>query len=525
MRKTCSLFCALLVLASTLGAKAHAQTFSEAELAYMPATKQIELFKAGVITPLQVLEAQIARVAAYNGPLKKDTREELQNYLTFNGKVNALCFERFAEARKAAKKAGERYRKGTARPLEGITVGVKNENEVKDWRVDNGSVLTKDNPVCPGNGAIIDKLEDAGAIFVFSTTVPEFYLSSMTWSKLYGVTRNPWNGFYGAGGSSGGSGAALAAGFCTLATGSDMGGSIRIPASMNGVYGFKPPFGRVPTSNISYETLGPLTRTFGDLVLMQNVLNGPSPKVMSSLRPRVEYPAGYEPLRGAKVAVCHFPNWIEGGLDRETKAAMDATVANLKAAGVQVDVIKLEWRARDFLDPFFMGLMSTSMYEIIEAARGKDLSKLCPYSEDVFKQQAQFGPKRLIEADTMQNAMHTEVQKRIFEKGYTALIMPNMATPHVPAELDATPETKAVANGRLIRNSMENCLTPIWNLLCAYPVISVPVGLSSKNVPIGLQVVGNTYDDLAAFRVASAISSVMPQLYSGGMFPDFRNAK
>ena len=259
MKKT--IWMAVMMLSAVIVSAAQPK-FTQKELAYMPATAQIALFKAGIITPSDVLEAQIAQVKKYNGVYNTKRRDLEKELKTFNaGKINAICFDRFAEARKAAKAAAERYRNGTARRLEGVTVGVKNENNVVGWRVDMGSLVLKDVPPCDDDCPLIERLKSEGAILVFSTTVPELYVSCMTWSRLYGVTRNPWNLAYGVGGSSGGSGAALAAGFCTLATGSDMGGSIRIPSSMNGVYGFKPPFGRVPTSEIAYETLGPLDRT------------------------------------------------------------------------------------------------------------------------------------------------------------------------------------------------------------------------------------------------------------------------
>lgn len=226
-------------------------------LAYLTAVEQIQYFREGALSPVDVLTAQIERINKYNGPLNTSGRE-LKDYLKFNGQVNAVTYEHFGQAMQAAKEAEKRYKSGSARGLEGVTVAVKDENDVRGWRVTMGSVLLQDAPPAGENAAIIDMLLSEGAILHIQTTVPELYIHSQTWSRLWGVTRNPWNLHYAVGGSSGGSGAALAAGFTTLATGSDMGGSIRIPASLCGLYGFKAPFGRVPTSETTFETLGPL---------------------------------------------------------------------------------------------------------------------------------------------------------------------------------------------------------------------------------------------------------------------------
>jgi len=527
MRKKYTLFVTLLfalICFVPASEAAGRNRFTQEELAYMPAVQQIKLFKSGTITPTDVLEAQIARVKKYNGPINSK-REELKDYLTFNGKVNALCFERFDEARVAAKEAEKRYKNGTARPIEGVTVGVKNENAVVGWRVDWGTLLLKDAPLCTEDCAIIDNLKNAGAILVFSTTIPEFYIHSMTWSKLYGVTRNPWNLYYGVGASSGGSCAALAAGFCTLATGSDMGGSIRIPSSMCGVYGFKPPFGRVPTSDIAYETLGPLTRTFDDLVLMQNVLCGPSPKVHASLRPKLEYPAEYSSVKGQKIAVCYFKDWYEGGCDKEVIAAMDKAVKELKDAGAQVDVIDIDWKAKESMPTFIKALMSTEMYELVEVTEGADKSKLCSYTNKIFGKVADVGPKKLIAATEMMKRWHKDIQTKVFTKGYIALVMPTLATPYFPADYEASPDKMAKINGQDAKGNGVTLLTPVWNLLNRYPVVDVPMTIAAKNVPVGLQVVGNTFDDLQALRVASALSKQNKQLYKDGMYPDFRNEK
>ena len=149
---------------------------------------------------------------------------------------------------------------------------------------------------------MIDKLAEAGAVVSIQTTVPEMMFHAATWSYLWGITRNPWNLHETPGGSSGGSAAALAAGFCTLATGSDMGGSIRIPASLCGLYGFKPPFGRVAPAPDSYDLVaaaeGPLARGFTDMALVQDVIAGPHPRSFVALRPKLDYPLTYPGIEG-----------------------------------------------------------------------------------------------------------------------------------------------------------------------------------------------------------------------------------
>lgn len=220
--------------ASIPAASAMAREGSDAALCYAPVVELIAAFKAGRLSPVDLLQAQIKRIEEYN-PL-----------------INAITYKHFDEAMAEAKELEERYKKGTQRPLEGITVAFKDESERVGWRVTMGSLAYKDAPPAEENSAIIDALEAAGAVLHVQTTVPEFYLSASASTYAWGTTRNPWNLDYSPGGSSSGSGASLAAGFATLATGSDMGGSIRVPASQCGLYGFKAPFGRVATSEISY---------------------------------------------------------------------------------------------------------------------------------------------------------------------------------------------------------------------------------------------------------------------------------
>jgi aspartyl-tRNA(Asn)/glutamyl-tRNA(Gln) amidotransferase subunit A len=221
--------------------------------------------------------------------------------------INAFAETRYDEAMEAARAAEARYAGSgpPPRPLEGLPVAVKEEAPIAGQRNTLGSLPLRD-VVADHTAAFAQRILDAGGIVHARTTTPEFSCAPVTWSKLWGVTRNPWQTAYSPGGSSGGSAAALAAGSATLATGSDIGGSIRIPSSFCGVTGFKPPYGRVPEVEIfnldHYCHEGPLARTVADCALLENVIAGPHPHDVVSLRPKLEIPAELPPVAGRRLA-------------------------------------------------------------------------------------------------------------------------------------------------------------------------------------------------------------------------------
>src|SRR5436309_8481147 len=181
------------------------------------------------LSPVELLESVIARAESVEPT------------------VNAFAERRFEEARVAAKASAERYANdGPLGPLEGLPVALKEEAPVAGWRMRYGSLAVDE--VAKSTGPLAERILGSGALVHARTTTPEFSCTGYTHSKLGGVTRNPWNPAFAVGGSSGGSGASLASGTSLLASGSDIGGSIRLPASANGGVGVKPPHGRVPVA-------------------------------------------------------------------------------------------------------------------------------------------------------------------------------------------------------------------------------------------------------------------------------------
>ena len=486
---------------SSIGA-ATAAPPAESDPSYLPAAELLKRFRSGELSPVDVLEAQIKRIEG------------------LNAEVNCITYKHYDEARTAAQESAQRYKAGNPRALEGITVAVKDEYDVKGWITTMGSLRLENAAPARGDGAVIDMLRKAGAVLHIQTTVPEFYVWMTTASRLWGVTRNPWNLAYSPGGSSGGSGSALAAGFTTLALGSDMGGSIRLPSSLCGLYGYKPPFGRVPTSEIPYETDGPMARTFDDLNLFIQVISGPHPLVHSSLRPKLDYPNTYGPVDGWKIA--YDPMKGISSLDPPVAEAMEKAIGVLKGVGVRVETIDLGFAAAD-LNVYMPGLFSTSMGSMLTEA-AKDMDKLAPYTRQVIeKMTVNSGPDAANATDMLLADYHTRVQEKVFGQGFNALIAPVMATALVPAEHGLKPETDAVLIDGQPVTGLGFAATWPWNLLGRYPVVAAPAEIGPGNMPIGFQIIGNTFDDLTAFQLASAYASAAPPLFSGEAFPDFRD--
>jgi amidase len=498
--------CMATLSAAAVSDFAVAQTPGD-ELCYMPAAKLLALFRARQLSPVEVLMAQIARAQ------------------TVNRQVNCFTYTHFDEALAAARAAEKRWLKGDARPLEGIVVSIKDEDTVAGWPMTAGSIAMKDNKATE-NTPVVDKLLAAGAVLHAQTTAPEFWSISLTWSKLWGVTRNPWNLYVTVGGSSGGSGASLAAGLATLATGSDMGGSIRIPASMNGVYGFKAPHGRVPLDAgaeiMPQGTSGPLARSLEDLALFQSVINGPHPRQLSALRPQMQYPTSYPGIRGWKIAYSFDQGWAV--LDPDVRRNTETALKILEGQGAILQEVTLAWDPQRMRDALTKALLSTGMGELLQQIkaldRPEDLTSYGRYFLKLADQEA--GPTQLGEAQRYADELF-EQYDGLFDQGFRAFVCPTVTTPRVPADFDFT-ASKLFVDGKEVDPLAGWILTPPFNLMYTIPVVNVPSGLAANRVPTGLQIAARSYDDLAAFQVASAYAEAAPRLFTGDLLPDFRNA-
>jgi Asp-tRNA(Asn)/Glu-tRNA(Gln) amidotransferase A subunit family amidase len=464
------------------------------DLCYLPATEALRLFRERRLSPVELMAAVIARAEAVEPT------------------VNALCVTYFDEALEAARRAEDSYmgHGNPPRPLTGIPVGIKDEMPIAGQLCSGGSLLHKDL-IADGTAVVAQRILAAGGIVHARTTTPEFSCAGFTHSRLWGVTRNPWNPDYAVGGSSGGSAAALASGAATLATGSDIGGSIRLPASFNGVVGFKPPFGRVPEEapyNLDqYCHEGPLARTVADCALFENVISGPHSDDLVCVAPKLEIPDQLEGIEGMRVALVVAPG--DWPLDPDVAANTRAAGQAFGEAGAVVEEVELAIRREDVVSAMlvhFGAIFAADILQDVEAHR----ALATPYAIHMAERSAAafrevgFGRGLQLEADIL--AKIAEVLEE-----HELLVLPTVVTRGFAAGDDYVDHGLTVG-GEELPEYFHAFLTPLFNIASRCPVLNVPSGFADNGVPTGLQIVGRPYEDVSVFRAGAAYERLRPWL-------------
>lgn len=464
---------------------------SDADLCYLTAEEAISAFKSRDLSPVELMRAVIARC------------EEV------NPKLNAITYTHFDRALEQARAAEQRYasNNGSARPLEGIPLAIKDLHPVA------GEICTWGSKVFEGVRAddtvpIVERLLEAGAILHIQTTSPEFAHTGHTHSPLWGATRNPWNVEYNCGGSSGGSAAAVAAGMTLLADGDDGGGSIRIPSSACGVFGFKPPFGRnpgrlLPTNLDWIFHLGPITRSVGDAILMQNVMSGPHPKDAATLKPKLEIPTQLGDVKGWKIAFSMDLGYFE--VDEEVKRNTLEAVEVFRSLGATVEEVDLDWNYASY-DAWI-----THWEGVFASVAGQHLPRwqyeMDPYVRKLLHRGMGHSYTRVKQTEFVRAEMYDKLGP-IMET-HQLLLCPTTAVPSVPLwHRCDDPEFKI--NGKHVDAMIQWCMTYPFNLISQCPVATVPSGFASSGVPTGLQIVGRTYEDISVLQAAKAYERARP---------------
>jgi Asp-tRNA(Asn)/Glu-tRNA(Gln) amidotransferase A subunit family amidase len=458
------------------------------DLSYTPATELARLIRDAELSPVEVVRNSLERIEAVNPAL------------------NCFCFVYPDEALERAREAEAAVAAGgRLPPLHGVPIAIKDLTPTAGKRTTMGSYAFE-HYVPEKNALIVDKLLAAGAIMVGKTTTPEFAYSSFTDSPLWGITRNPWNTERTPGGSSGGSGAAVAAGCVPLAEGSDMGGSIRIPACWSGIVGLKPSFGRIPLDFLptQFDTIhhvGPLARTVDDARLFLSCTQGPDERDIMSLAPALDLS---EPLdtSAAGLRLALDVDLGHYAIDPEVEAATRAAAAALAEAGAAVEEVDLGW-TRELADAW---VEHWGVY--LAAIFGDEL--------DEFRERMDPRVVKLMDAGLAMGAVDFKrlefVRTRAWQKlapilaEHDALLCPTMSRPAPPVDKDDF--EFYVDRGDGLYHALD--ITSQFNYTSQCPVLSVPSGWSSDGLPIGLQIVARRYQDDLALRIGAVLERVRP---------------
>lgn len=459
------------------------------ELHYMSAVDLLKAFTAKTISPVEALQAVQSRA------------DEVEPTL------NALIERDWEDNMIRARASAARYMAGEpVGALDGLPVVVKEEQPMIGRQQSSGSMVVHD--VASETHPVPERMLEAGAIIHARTTTPEFACAALCLSDKWGVTRNPWNTDYTPGGSSGGSAVALASGTAYLASGSDMGGSIRLPASFSGVIGFKPPYGRVPSmppySLSSYCHEGPMARTIDDVILFQNTIQGQHRKDAISL-PSQPIPSVLEDIRGLKVgyATTLGDYVVEPEIAVNTKRFADA----LASAGARVTEVVVPLSARSVFDTL-LAHFNLNLTEYVDTAcRGDgDEDRLMPYTRHIVNLCREAGQRiSPLQGLSREGEIQATVL-RVFED-FDVLICPTFGTYGYLA--DSSHVDGVDINGYHFEHHLQGALTPVFNIASRHPVLNVPSGLSPNGVPTGVQVVARPYDDITAFRVGAAAEKAL----------------
>lgn len=460
------------------------------DLTLMPAVELAKLYRTRKASPLEVIEAVFARIDAVNP------------------QVNAVVTLAREAALWEARRATAALKRGAPLPpLFGVPVGIKDVTATKDLRTTYGSKLFETN-VPDEDALVVQRLRVAGAIVIGKTNTPEFAFGPNTTNAVFGATRNPWNLALTSGGSSGGSAAALVTGMCTLAEGTDLGGSLRGPASYCGVVGFRTTPGLIPRypSVLAWDTYsveGPMARTIADTALMLSVMAGPddrSPISYDVDTRELLTAARASSVKGWRIA------WTSdlGGLvpvDDEVRAVFERTVGVFRSLSARVESACPDMRDVPEIVRLTRGLLMV-------ARHADKLPEHRAVLQEGLVENTELGLALSSRDVARGELLRTRQWERVreFLETRDLLITPTTATPPFPLD---QPHVLMV-NGQPLGKGMQRSFLTYAFSVMGLPAISIPCGFTRDGLPVGLQIVGKRRGDAAVLRAAAAFEAACP---------------
>jgi Asp-tRNA(Asn)/Glu-tRNA(Gln) amidotransferase A subunit family amidase len=460
------------------------------ELCYTPATQLAAAIRTKQVSPVEVVDAVLRRI------------ERL------NPRLNAYCTVTADLARTTARAAEAAVLRGEALgPLHGVPYSLKDLTPTKGIRTTFGSKIFEHH-VPTEDAIVVERLRAAGGILLGKTNTPEFGCKGMTDNKIFGTTYNPWNLTRTPGGSSGGAGAAVAAGLGPLAEGSDLAGSIRMPASFCGVVGFKPSQGRIPRypNGNAWNTMsfnGPLTRTVADAALMFQAMVGPDDRDPLSLPATGEdFSAavqGEGSLKGLRVA--WTPDLGMVPVEPVVQESCAGAVRVFADLGCHIEENSPDCRgAHELFSVLNANLRTAAVGDYAETWA----AQMDPLLVWRLEQGRTLSLRDVGKAEMARTAFYQRLRQ--FFATYDLLLLPTTVAPPYDAH-GGYPTTVA---GRPISTPYEILLLTYAFNVTGQPAISVPAGWTTEGLPIGLQIVGRRHADALVLRAAASFEAAAP---------------
>jgi Asp-tRNA(Asn)/Glu-tRNA(Gln) amidotransferase A subunit family amidase len=475
------------------------------DLTLLSAAEAARQVRERQISPVQLVEACLDRI---------DRR---------NGAINAFVTVLHDDARAAAIEADRAVRAG--RPLgrlHGVPVAVKDLFDLKEGVRNTFGSLPLAEFVADRTSVHVERLERAGAIVVGKTNTPEFGHKAVTDNLLVGPTRNPFDLAKNAGGSSGGSAAAVADHMVTIAEGTDGGGSVRIPAALCNVVGFKPTFGRIadpvrPNALAAlspFQHVGSIARTVEDAALLFSAMVGPHPRDPLSLPVTDDdfVAAVRSPVDGLRVAFS--ANWGDFPVDPSVGAVISEAVATLSSV-VDVEHVDMNLGVpHDELSAVWLRMSGLICFDIFESFEkiGINLlrdhrASISPELVDLVEQAGRMTLMDVRHDQAIRTGVFDSIQD-VLDR-FNFIVTPTVAVAGVPNAADGHTLGPAVVNGQPVDALIGWCLTYPINFT-GHPAISVPAGLTPEGLPVGLQIVGRRFADTQVLALAAALERVRP---------------
>ncbi|NIJ38410.1 aspartyl-tRNA(Asn)/glutamyl-tRNA(Gln) amidotransferase subunit A [Sphingopyxis panaciterrae] len=474
------------LLAVPAGAAAPPPGGNPADLTLAEASKAI---RSGALTGTDLTLACLGRIEAGNPRINAIITPMREQAL-----AQAAMLDREAKAGK--------YRSA----LHGVPIALKDNIDTADAPTTNASALLKDH-VPAEDAHVVRRLRQAGAIIVAKANLAEFAVSPTNATSNYGPVRNPWNPDHVSGGSSGGSGAAVATGMCLGALGTDSGGSVRIPAAWCGVVGLKPTAGLVSNGGAGpgiaiLDTIGPIGRTVEDVALLFDQMTGYDPRdPMSVERPRPDYATGLrQPVSALRIGVPRRLFFEQ--LDPEVATAVDAALKALAMIVGSVRDVAFEWGSLPegaFTAPDLLSYHGRPFAERPDAyqPRTRNIMRMLTNLLDD-PQGGSTSQKMALHAATIRSIAQRQRTIDAAFDGFEVLALPTTKT--LPPTVEAAVASE-YGPGTEPLFSIEN--TMIFNLL-GLPALSVPCGLSKDGLPIGLMIVGRRFSEATLLALGAA---------------------